>query len=569
MKITTHTSIFLIFLILLAGCGPKDTPDNAAYEWTTAMLTNDGNKLAERTCSEQISNVQSTALFTSFIEIIGQQAIDQKLEVDLKDLNFSVFQESGSSAIVQVKGVVRSAVLAVFQITPVDTKYNMVKEDGKWKWCGEIVSNPAIIPGSLPIESEPSIEAKNLLVIPVEVIKEEPHGGWNNYRVKIAIENPLGNPSDPSLIPGLFPYEYGYKLSLTEGTVQTEEEYTYETEGLKKEGSYGLVNANAVYIPDHFPPGFRFLADEQIVFRAAETVHPTAIGFSTFTIDLKDISQVYFPTDLPNASFSDLTEEILIPNRIRIQFTGFVVNETGYPSFSYSIESLNVGQDEEVNTVCFTWDNFGNINSNINPWFDIGPGQKDERTLNFGANALKLDSASISSRYLSAKLVCDGDVNKILNFGYSNQNIQNQPSSNLDISSEPFDTENPNPPPSSRGEPFIYYVQSGDTLETIAQKFNVDPIVLAKLNILDPIDYSLHEGDLLAIPVPNTSLENIEFPSTMCIEYQITFGDNYFAIAQYFNTTVDAIIAANNLIDETDIQIGQILCIPVEVKGPD
>lgn len=44
--------------------------------------------------------------------------------------------------------------------------------------------------------------------------------------------------------------------------------------------------------------------------------------------------------------------------------------------------------------------------------------------------------------------------------------------------------------------------------------------------------------------------------------YTVVSGDTLWAIAEQFSTTVDALVAANNLADPSAIQIGQVLTIP-------
>jgi LysM repeat protein len=45
--------------------------------------------------------------------------------------------------------------------------------------------------------------------------------------------------------------------------------------------------------------------------------------------------------------------------------------------------------------------------------------------------------------------------------------------------------------------------------------------------------------------------------------YIIRAGDTFFSLARRFNTTVQAIIAANPGVDPNRLQIGQRICIPV------
>lgn len=51
--------------------------------------------------------------------------------------------------------------------------------------------------------------------------------------------------------------------------------------------------------------------------------------------------------------------------------------------------------------------------------------------------------------------------------------------------------------------------------------------------------------------------------------YTIRTGDSYFSLARRFNTTVEALIATNPGVSPTNLQIGQVICIPVPpAPGP-
>lgn len=118
--------------------------------------------------------------------------------------------------------------------------------------------------------------------------------------------------------------------------------------------------------------------------------------------------------------------------------------------------------------------------------------------------------------------------------------------------------------------PFEYQVQDGDSLYSIAQQFNVDLLVLIKINNLDPANPLITVGQTLVIPGPNTELptatplpENL--PRGMKIKYTVQLGDSLGYIAGLFNSTVEAIKTENNLDNENDIYVGQELTIPVNL----
>lgn len=116
----------------------------------------------------------------------------------------------------------------------------------------------------------------------------------------------------------------------------------------------------------------------------------------------------------------------------------------------------------------------------------------------------------------------------------------------------------PAPPPTTEQ---YYIVQRGDSLWSIANRFGVTVDDLIQANNLSSINLQI--GDRLRIPSPS---EEIVPPPTEQT-YTVRSGDSLWSIAKQFNTTVDALKAANNLTTNT-LQIGQVLTIPSSNTPP-
>lgn len=95
-----------------------------------------------------------------------------------------------------------------------------------------------------------------------------------------------------------------------------------------------------------------------------------------------------------------------------------------------------------------------------------------------------------------------------------------------------------------------YTVQKGDSLYSIARKFNTSVGELKRINNLS--NDSLDIGQILKLPVTNENYLN----------YSVIKGDSLYSIAKKYNTSVDEIKRINNLTSNS-LSIGQNLKIPI------
>ena len=95
---------------------------------------------------------------------------------------------------------------------------------------------------------------------------------------------------------------------------------------------------------------------------------------------------------------------------------------------------------------------------------------------------------------------------------------------------------------------FTYKVVSGDSLYSIARKFNTSVDAIKELNNLTSNLLSI--GQTLKIPTTSTTQKT----------YVVKSGDSLYSIAKNFNTTADKLKKLNNLSSNL-LNIGQILII--------
>lgn len=104
---------------------------------------------------------------------------------------------------------------------------------------------------------------------------------------------------------------------------------------------------------------------------------------------------------------------------------------------------------------------------------------------------------------------------------------------------------------SSNNSYINYTVKQGDNLYKIANQYGVTVETIKQANNLTSDLLSI--GQILKIPTTNIE--------TGYQEYEVKAGDSLYSIAQKYNTTVDEIVKENNL-TTTILSVGQILRIP-------
>ncbi len=139
------------------------------------------------------------------------------------------------------------------------------------------------------------------------------------------------------------------------------------------------------------------------------------------------------------------------------------------------------------------------------------------------------------------------------------------PTATASMTSTVTDTPMPSITPTPTG-PFEYTVLEGDTCFGIAEKFNVDVLVLLALNNFQNT-CPIQVGQKIYIPAPDTKLDTpTPIPTGFRgdINYVVQSGDTLGTIAAKFNSTVDSITTKNKLTSDS-IQVGQTLIISVNI----
>lgn len=112
--------------------------------------------------------------------------------------------------------------------------------------------------------------------------------------------------------------------------------------------------------------------------------------------------------------------------------------------------------------------------------------------------------------------------------------------------------------PILKQENIEYYVQSGDSLWSIARKFNTTVDEIKKLNNLTTNLLNINQRLLIPKETDNNISEQQKY-----YEYTVISGDTLYSIARKYNTTVNELLSYNNL-SSTALSLGQKIKIPIE-----
>ncbi|NLY10790.1 MAG: LysM peptidoglycan-binding domain-containing protein [Firmicutes bacterium] len=130
-----------------------------------------------------------------------------------------------------------------------------------------------------------------------------------------------------------------------------------------------------------------------------------------------------------------------------------------------------------------------------------------------------------------------------------------------------YNDRRPKKPPHKTNCPpntFPYTVQKGDTMFSIAKRFNVPLPALIKANPQIPNPNKIFPGQIVCVPKD----EKHKCPHGTT-PYIVQQGDTMYLIAKRFNITLNALIAANPQVKDPNLIFpGQVLCIPKSTTPP-
>ena len=153
-----------IILVLIVGsfvqvsfffADNRETPGRAVAEFSKAYFKID-QSMAARICTERLTS-GDVDLVDKYVFMTAQKAKDLGFNIDfmrnkLYDIEIETMSQSDTKAKIQIPGKRRVAINPVYPFVTklfnlgatyeVDETINVVKEDGKWKVCGNFFSFP-------------------------------------------------------------------------------------------------------------------------------------------------------------------------------------------------------------------------------------------------------------------------------------------------------------------------------------------------------------------------------------------------------------------------------------------
>jgi LysM repeat protein len=119
----------------------------------------------------------------------------------------------------------------------------------------------------------------------------------------------------------------------------------------------------------------------------------------------------------------------------------------------------------------------------------------------------------------------------------------------------------PIPEATAATETFDYTVRPGETLASIAEKFQTEVQTLRELNFL--LDDNIFAGQVLSVPyVEGMTAEGAPTPSPTPFTYVVEVGDTLSSIAAGFGVAPGTLIEVNNILDPNNLAVGTPLLIP-------
>ncbi len=130
------------------------------------------------------------------------------------------------------------------------------------------------------------------------------------------------------------------------------------------------------------------------------------------------------------------------------------------------------------------------------------------------------------------------------------------------------ETAGPSPTPT----PVVHIVEEGENLFTIAALYSANVCLIMAVNDIQDASF-LFVGQSLIIPpadfeLPTATPFPADVPRATVVTYVVQCGDTLNSIAALFNSTGEDIGEQNDIADDSELQIGQVIEVRVNIATP-
>jgi hypothetical protein len=156
-----------IILVLIVGflvqllfslADVKDTPNKAVVEFSKAYFQLD-RSMADRICKKQLTN-DDVDIVDQYLFLAAKEAKERGFDINfmknkLYHIETETLSKNDTTAKIRITGKTRVAINHVYPIVAqlfnigatheVDETFNVIKEDNRWKVCGNLFSLPLIM----------------------------------------------------------------------------------------------------------------------------------------------------------------------------------------------------------------------------------------------------------------------------------------------------------------------------------------------------------------------------------------------------------------------------------------
>lgn len=135
MKSARFFILVLAGVVLVTGCSAGG-PAGTARRWYKAVATGDGATALSLTCREYQSQVQMAGFLTAGLGLLSGGS-SPKVAANMSDLEFSTISQDGDAATVHAQGEIIVSLFGAAMPEEINSSLALVREEGKWKVCGE------------------------------------------------------------------------------------------------------------------------------------------------------------------------------------------------------------------------------------------------------------------------------------------------------------------------------------------------------------------------------------------------------------------------------------------------